>query len=100
RSLAGEANRPAFGAVRAGDDSEREIAGLEHRALLDVQLDAADRILEPVARLEHRVELHPVRGHGVRRAHTLGVAKLTQAFRVERAGRRGRADQALPEARA
>ena len=46
----------------AGDDAHREAVALEHRALLDVQLEVGDGGLEPGARRGRRVEVDPMRG--------------------------------------
>ena len=68
RVRAGEAHRVALDAERAEHDAEREVELLEHRPLLDVQLEVGERALEPRARLAHAVEVDAVGGERVRAA--------------------------------
>ena len=52
----------------AEDDPEREVHGLEHRALLDVELEVGDRAVELAARVERAVEVDAVRARSRRGA--------------------------------
>ena len=73
---------------------------LEHRALLDVQLEVGARALQLRARLVHLREVDVVAGDDVLEPLALAVLEVADLVDVERA-RAGRgAEQAAPEARA
>ena len=60
RRLAAERHLVALDAERAEHDSERQVHRLEHRPLLDVELEVGGRALELAARVERRVEVDAV----------------------------------------
>ena len=74
---------------RPEHDAEREVHRLEHRALLDVQLEVGRRVCELRARLERAVELDAVLAQGVRQRDPVAVGQL-------RAARPGRASSRPP----
>ena len=100
RGLAAKGDLVALDAEGAEDDAERQVERLEHRPLLDVQLEVRRRVLQPAARLERAVEVDSVLGEGVRQRDPVRVAALTQLVLVaHRAGRRRGAEQRATEAR-
>src|ERR687885_1172038 len=60
RGLAAERDPVALDAEGAEDDAEREPQRLEHRALLDVQLEVGSRAVELTPRLGRPVEVDAV----------------------------------------
>ena len=68
RRLAAPRDPVALDAERPEHDAEREAERLEHRPLLDVQLEVGGRVLELRPRLERAVEVDAVRGERVREA--------------------------------
>jgi len=55
--LAAEGDLVALHAKGSEDDTEREVERLEHRPLLDVQLEVGGRVLELLPGFERSVEL-------------------------------------------
>ena len=55
----------ALDSERSEDDAEREPERLEHRPLLDVELEVGGRRVELRARVERRVEIDAVRGERI-----------------------------------
>ena len=89
----------ALDAEGAQDDAERQVERLEHRPLLDVQLQIGGGALELRARVERAVEIHAVSGHGVGKRRTAGIHPRAQLLLVgHRAGRGGRAEERAAEA--
>ena len=66
--LAGEGDRVALDAERAEHGAHRQIHALQHRALLDVQLEIRGGVLQLPPRLGGAVEVDAVRADGVRQA--------------------------------
>ena len=101
RGLAAERDRVALDAEGAEHDAERQVERLEHRPLLDVELEVGRRVFELRARLERAVEVDAVRGERVRERDPVRVAPLAQLVLVaHRAGGRRRAEERAAEARA
>ncbi len=74
---------------------------LEHRPLLDVQLEVGGRVLELRARVERPVEVDAVLAQRVRQRDAVAVGQRAQLVLVgHRAGRGGRAEEGAAEARA
>jgi len=65
-SLAAPGDPVALDSEGALDDTEWQTQRLEHRALLDVQLQVGGRALELLPRVERLVEIHAVRDERVR----------------------------------
>ena len=85
---------------RAEHDRGRLVARLEHRALLDVQLEVGARALQVRAGVVHLREVDVVAGDDVLEPLALAVLEVAHLVDVERA-RAGRgAEQAAAEARA
>ena len=102
RRLAAEGDLVALDAERAEHDAERQAERLEHRALLDVQLEVGGGVLELAARLERVVEVDAVRRRATS-GSAFPSASLPRAQLVlvgHRAGGGARAEQRAPEARA
>ena len=70
RGLAAEGDRVALDAERAEHDAERQVERLEHRALLDVQLEVGGGVLELAAAPRSR-------GRGRRRARASASGSAT-----------------------
>jgi hypothetical protein len=85
--LAPELAQVAVAAVDAGDDAQRLQGGVEHRALLDVDLDETEvaRRVAPERRDGIRSTRQPDRLHGLAHRQALGVA-LFQPLGPEAAG--------------
>ena len=92
----------ALDAERAEHDAERQVERLQHRALLDVQLEVGGGVLELRPRLERAVEVDAVLAQRVGQRDAVAIVQL-------RAARPGppsspaaarRAEQRAPEARA
>jgi hypothetical protein len=91
----------ALHAERPQHDAEGEAQRLQHRPLLDVELEIRRRILELRASLERAVEVDAVGRERVGKCHSLGVPPPAQlVLVVHRAGGRTGAEQAAPETRA
>ncbi len=100
RRLAGEGQQLALDAGAAGDRGARQSLGLEHRALLDVQLQVAAEALQAPAGLER-----PLEGDAVVREHladrpAVAVGQRREGVRIETAGEGRAAEQAAAESRA
>jgi hypothetical protein len=100
RVRAGEAHDVALHAERAQHRAEREVELLEHRPLLDVELQVGDRVAQARAGLAHPVELHAVGGERVGERRPVPVGEPAHRIRVERTRAGARAEQAAAEARA
>ena len=101
RGLAAEGDLVPLDTERSQHDPEREPHRLEHRPLLDVQLEVRGGVLQLRARLERPVELDAVLGSASGSATPVRVAPLPQlVLVVHRARRRRRAEQRAAEARA
>jgi hypothetical protein len=100
RVRAGEAHAVALHAERPEHDAERQVELLEHRPLLDVQLEVGGGAAQPLARLAHPVELDAVSGQRVRQCRPVAVGQAAHRVGVERARAGARAHQAAAEARA
>ena len=99
RRLAAERDLVALDAERAEDDAERQVERLEHRALLDVELEVRGRVLELRPRLERAVEVDAVLAERVRQRDPVGVAPLAQLVLIaHRAGGRRGAEERAAEA--
>ncbi len=99
RVRAREADAVALDAERAEHDAERLVLALEHRALLDVQLEVGDGALELARGVGCAVEVDAVVGERVRQGHAVAIGQAAHRVRVERACRGARAEQAAPEPR-
>src|SRR5215218_2214732 len=98
RGLAAPGDPRALDAERAEHHPERQVQRLEHRPLLDVQLEVRASVLELRARLERAVELHPVLAQRVRQRNALAIRQRAQVVLVgQRAGRRRRAEERAAE---
>src|SRR6478735_1180428 len=98
-SLAAERDLVALDAERAEDHAERQVERLEHRALLDVELEVRSRVLELPPRLERPVEVDAVLADRVRQRDPVDIAPLAQLVLVaHRAGGRRGAEQRAAEA--
>ena len=78
RRLAAPRDEMALDPERAEDDAERQIHRLEHRPLLDVQLEVRGGVRELRARLERAVEVDAVLRERVGQRHAVGVAPRAQ----------------------
>ncbi len=97
--LAAEGDLVALDAEGAEHHPERQVEGLEHRALLDVELEIRRRALELRPRLERAVEVDAVLGERVRQRDAVRVAALAQLVLVaHRAGGRRGAEERAAEA--
>jgi hypothetical protein len=100
RGLAPEGDLMAFDAEGTEDDSERKVHRLEHRPLLDVQLEIGGRVLELPASFDGVVEVDAVPGERVWQRIAVGVAAAAELFLVgHRAGGGARAEEAASKAR-
>ena len=101
RGLPAPDHAVALDAEGAEHRAERKVERLEHRPLLDVQLEVGGRRLELSARLERAVEVDAVRGQRVGQRDPVTVDELAELVLVgHRAGRGARAEERAPEARA
>ena len=66
----------------AEHDTEREVQRLEHRSLLDVQLEIGGSALELPAGVGRAVEVDPERADGVRQADAVPVDQLCELVLV------------------
>src|SRR5579862_2336180 len=100
RRLAAPRDEMALDAERPEHDPERQVERLEHRPLLDVELEVRDGICKLLLRLERAVEIDAVLRERVRQRDAVGVSALAQLALVgHRAARRGGSEQGAPEAR-
>ena len=91
----------ALDAERPQHDAERQVQGLEHGALLDVQLEVGGRVFELRPRLDGPVEVDAVLRQCVRQRHAVCVSPLAQFVLVgHRPCRSAGAEQRATEARA
>jgi hypothetical protein len=67
---------------RAEDDAERKVHGLEHRALLDVELEIGGGACELRTSLGRAVEVDAVLGKRVRKRDSLRVVSPAQLLLV------------------
>ena len=79
RGLAAPRDEVALDAEGAEDDAERQVERLEHRPLLDVELEVRRRVLELPPRLERAVEVDAVLGERVGQRDPVRVAPLRAA---------------------
>ena len=100
RGLAAKGDLVTLGGEGAGDDSQRQAHRLEHRSLLDVELEVGGGAAQAAAGLEHAVEAHAAARQHVGHRLAVAVAQATSDFEVEASRRGARAEQAQPEARA
>ena len=100
RGLPVEDDAVTLDADGAEHRADGETLALEHRALLDVQLEVGADVLEPRAGLVRAVELDAVLAHDVLEPLATGVDEIAHGIRIEGAGDRRAAEQAAPEARA
>ena len=77
---------------------ERQVHALEDGALLDVQLQVGDGVLELPARLVDPVEVDAVLGEGVGQGDAVPVLEVAHVVGLEGAGGGARAEEAAPEA--
>ncbi len=99
RGLASPGDPVALDPERPEHRAERQPERLEHRPLLDVQLQIGGSALELRARFERPVELDPVLAQRVRKRHPVAVAQLAQLVLVGHRSRRRRgAEERAPEA--
>ena len=100
RRLAGEDADVALDAAGSQHGGRGLAAALQHRSLLDVQLEVGARAPQPGARLARALELYAVARDDVLEALAVAVAQVPDLAHVERAGTGRGAEQAAPEARA
>ena len=102
RGLSDEPQDVALHAVGADDRAGGSAHRLEHRALLDVQLEVGARaaLVERPARLGHAVDVHAVLGQRVGQPHALAIDQVADAVGHEAAAGARRPQQAAREARA
>jgi hypothetical protein len=101
RGLAAPRDPRALDAEGAEHHTQRQVHRLEHRPLLDVQLEVRRRVRELRARGNRVVQLHAVLAQRIRQRDPVTVrqrAKLVLVSHRARGGRR--AEQRAPEARA
>ena len=79
---------------------DRQPFALEHRALLDVELEVGDGSVEPRPGARRGVEVDPVGGERVDERDAVAVLDVADAAGLEGAGGEARAEQRAPEARA
>jgi hypothetical protein len=100
RVQAGEAHGVALDAEGAEHGAERLVDRLEHRALLDVQLEVGGGAFELVAGVERAVEIDAVLAQRIGQPDAFAVGQAADGVGLQRAGRRARPQQAATEARA
>ena len=94
RGLAAERDLVPLDPEGAEDDAERQVERLEHRSLLDVELEVRGRAGKLGPRLGGRVEVDTVFPEGVGQRDPLGILAPPQLVLIgHRAGRGGRAEQ-------
>ena len=99
-ALAGEADDMALDAVGPEHDRQGQVEALEHRALLDVQLQVGGRAGELPAGVSRALEVDSVLGQHVGQRRAGGVAQAPEEIRVEALRDGARAEQAAAEAEA
>ena len=100
RRLPDEADPVALDADGAKHRAQRQIHGLEHRALLDMQLQIGGGALESPRRRADAVQVHTVVADRVLQTNALTVGQVAHGLWVHRSGGRARAKQAAAKARA
>ena len=101
RRLSRPGDLVALDSERAEHDAERQIDRLEHRPLLDVQLEIGGSVLELRARVERTIEIDAVLAQCVGQRDAVRVAALSQLVLVRhRSCSRRRAEERPAEARA
>ena len=101
RRLARPGDLVALHAEGPEHDAERQVERLEHRPLLDVQLEIRGRALELRARIERAVEVDAVLAQRVGQRDSVRVGALSKLVLVgHRAGCGRRAEERTAEARA
>jgi hypothetical protein len=80
--LAAEGDLVALDPEGAEDDAERQVERLEHRALLDVELEVGGRVGELLPRVERPVELDAVVGEHVGQCTPVRVLARAQLVLV------------------
>jgi hypothetical protein len=89
----------ALDAEGAEDDAERQVERLEHRALLDVELEVRGRALELPPRVERPLEVDAVGGERLRECHAVRVRAPAEVLLVvHRPGGGARPEEAPGEA--
>ncbi len=100
RRLAAPGDARALDAERPEHDAERQLERLEHRPLLDVELQVGARPLELRAGLERAVELDAVLAERVGQRDAVAVCELAELVLVaHRPGRRRGAEERPAEPR-
>ena len=79
RGLAAPGDPVALDAERAEHGAERQVHRLEHRPLLDVQLEIGGRALQLRARVERAVEVDAVLAQRVRKRDAVAVASASRS---------------------
>ena len=98
--LAGEHRHVALDAAGSQHGRGRFTEALQHRPLLDVQLEVRAGAAQALAGLGHPVQVHVVAGDHVLEALPLAVAQVADVVDLERARARRGAEEAASEARA
>ena len=99
-ALAAEADDVALDAVRAEYDRQGQVEALEHRALLDVQLQVGGGSRRAAGRVSRLLEVDAVLGEHLGECRARGVAQAAEQVRVEALRGGARAEQAATEAEA
>ncbi len=92
-------DRVAARAVDRGDDADRQILGLEHRPLLDVELGVGEHVLLALRRLADALRVEVETAHRLAHADALAIDRL-EHFLPEGPRHRAAAEQRRVEARA
>jgi hypothetical protein len=96
--LARKAYRVTFYPEGAEHDAQGQVHALQNRALLYVELEVGDGILQLLSGLAGPVEVHAVLAQGVRERHPVPVLEVADVVRLEGAGGGARAKEAAAEA--
>src|SRR3569623_1345548 len=100
RGLTDELEAVALDAHRAEHDADRLLQLLEHRPLLDVELEIRDRLLrlEVLRRRLELIEIDPVLGERIWQLHARAIDEVSElSTRIECTGGRRGAPQRPPE---
>jgi hypothetical protein len=100
RRLAAKRDLVTLDAERPDHGPERESERLEHRPLLDVELEVGGGALELSSTFPCPVELDAVLGQSVRKGDAFLVVKPSELVRIERSRAGARAEEAAAEPRA
>ena len=100
RRLAAEDHAVALDADGAEHRSDRQTEALEHRPLLDVQLEVGAHVAESAPAVARAVELDAVRADRVLEADSVGIREVAHRVGIERPAGRGGAEEAAAETRA